>query len=111
MQPNPCQPDPAVGLGDVIADMSRSIHDLQATVEEILNRLRGATKDHYTVDEVAEQTGRAPYTVRTWIREGRLRAVRVDGSGPRGRLLVPREELRKLIADGKGERLSSVTAD
>ena len=65
-------------------------------------------KEMYTTEEAARMTGRAQYTVRTWIRDGRLIATRVSGSGPRGRLLIPRDELRKLIATGRGEGLSGL---
>lgn len=34
---------------------------------------------HLTVEEVAEVVGRAPGTVRTWIREGKLAAYRQQG--------------------------------
>ena len=45
--------------------------------------------------EVAEMTGRSAYTTRRWIAERKIRAVRVQGSGAKGKMLVPREELRK----------------
>ena len=79
--------------------------DLQSAVQEIQAHLAGATKSHYTVEEVAEKTGRAPYTVRSWIKARRIRADRVTGTGPRGRLLVPREELTRLIGLGLGGRI------
>ena len=69
-----------------------AVNEVRETVREIRDRLAGTTKSHYTVEEVAEMTGRAPYTVRTWIKAGRLQAERVDGSGPRGRLLIPHGE-------------------
>src|SRR4051812_741825 len=55
--------------------------------------LEGKRKGHLTVEEVAGLVGRAPYTVRHWITSGRLKATRVAGTGPKGRLLVAREEL------------------
>jgi hypothetical protein len=53
-----------------------------------------------------ERRGRAPYTVRRWLREGRLKRIRMKGEVPgdddalRAPCLVPREELGKLHAKG-----------
>jgi excisionase family DNA binding protein len=71
-------------------------------VDEIRTLLAGRRKSHYTVEEVAEATGRAPYTVRHWISSRRIKAIRVPHTGPRGRLLVPREELERIIGMGLG---------
>jgi hypothetical protein len=78
------------------------IPGLVAAVDEIRRLLSGRHKDHHTVEEFAEIVRRAPYTVRTWIRDGRVRAIRVSGTGPRGRLLIPRSEVEKVITTGLG---------
>jgi excisionase family DNA binding protein len=64
-------------------------------------------KPHLTVEELAELVGRKPYTVRSWITDGKITAIRVSGSGSRGRLLVPRSELNRLIQAGKGSLIPS----
>jgi excisionase family DNA binding protein len=71
-------------------------------VRDILAMLTGARKDYYTVDEVAELTGRTPYTIRRWIAAKRIDATRVEGTGPRGRLLIARDQLDRLIGAGAG---------
>jgi excisionase family DNA binding protein len=71
-------------------------------LDEIRDRLAGAHKPVLTIEEVARLVGRAPFTVRRWVKEGRIRASRVSGSGPRGRLLVGHDEVRKLIDAGLG---------
>ena len=65
-------------------------------MNELVRHARGKAKTLLTVEEVAEEVGRAPYTVRNWIKNGKLTATRVDGTGPRGRLLVRREDLEAL---------------
>jgi excisionase family DNA binding protein len=76
--------------------------EILAGVRDIRETIAGLRKDWYTVGEVSELTGRTAYTVRRWIATGRLRASRVSGTGPKGRLLIGREELQGLIAAGLG---------
>ena len=78
------------GLGRILDEL-RLLRDL----------IEGARKPLLTIDEVARLTGRVPYTIRTWVKAGRLKATRVHGTGPKGRLLVPRAELDRLLAEGR----------
>jgi len=86
----------------VSGDIAVALRELRQVVDELRAQLAGTAKSHFTVEEIARMTGRAAYTVRTWIKQGALRAERVAGTGPRGRLLIPRDEMRRLIAVGKG---------
>jgi excisionase family DNA binding protein len=69
---------------------------------EIRDRLAGHHKPVYTVEEIAGLTGRSPYAIRRWIKEHKIEAIRVSGTGPRGRLLVARDQLQRLVATGMG---------
>jgi excisionase family DNA binding protein len=89
--------DPHGAAGDGPGNILNVLAKIQAGQEEILARLSGTTKSHYRVEEVAEMMGRSAYTVRRWVQERRIDAVRVQGTGPKGRLLIPREELNKLV--------------
>jgi excisionase family DNA binding protein len=94
-------------------DEEASAQFLAATLDKILSKLdaiqevlAGAAKPHYTVAEVARLVGRSAYTVRRWVAENRINASRIADTGPRGRLLIAREEVAKLIAEGKGDRIA-----
>jgi excisionase family DNA binding protein len=91
-------PPGQVTLDEVV----RLLHELKGGLEEVQATLQTRRKSHYTVEEVAEMTGRTAFTVRRWISEHRIRATRISGTGPRGRLLIPREELDLLISAGRG---------
>ena len=80
-----------------LAPVLEALEQISSELRELRARIEGRTKSHYTVAEVAQIVGRAPYTIRTWIREGLLKAERVAGTGPRGRLLIPHAELAKVI--------------
>ena len=58
------------------------------------------TRDWYTTREVADQLGRAHYTVREWARHGRCRAVKKGGRGEFGEWWISREELERLQNEG-----------
>ncbi|MFH5804462.1 helix-turn-helix domain-containing protein [Alienimonas sp. DA493] len=84
-----------------IAAMWAVVHAMDRKLDEVIEFTRGKVKKPLlTVDDVAAEVGRAPYTVRSWINNGRLNATRVSGTGPRGRLLVRREDLDELISAG-----------
>jgi excisionase family DNA binding protein len=99
----------------VVLEIRAAIGDLRSRLDAAIGDLRaeigGRRKSHYSVEEVAELTGRAAYTVRTWIKEGLIVATRVHGTGPRGRLLVPRDELLKLVERGQGTQVPSLVID
>src|SRR5262249_5840784 len=87
-----CTPD---ALAPVLAEILRELREIRGT-------LAGVHKPLLTIEEVADLTGRSPFTVRRWVKQGRIRATRVNGTGPRGRLLVGRDQLERLIAHGVG---------
>jgi excisionase family DNA binding protein len=103
------------GAGGLTAEEVNSllslIPTLVAGVGELRQLLTGHSKPFYTFDEFAELTGRAPYTVRTWVKEGLIEATRVEGTGPRGRLLIPREQLEKLVRTGRAGRVPAAALD
>src|SRR4051794_11890632 len=86
-------------LRSALADL---LSPVWAELEHIREALQTQRKPHYTVAEVAKLTGRTPYTVRRWITDSKIKAIRISGTGPKGRLLISREELDTLIAVGMG---------
>jgi excisionase family DNA binding protein len=103
--------DHVVGHQDSTSQIAGQLALILASIEELGRRMDGRVKSHYTVEEVAELTGRAAYTVRAWVRDGRLAAIRVPGSGPKGRLLVPHDELRRLVTDGRAGQIPALVVD
>src|SRR5262245_45221120 len=86
----------------VVALTVRCLPLLESRLRGLDERLGRRTKSHLTVEEVAEATGRVAYTIRRWIKEGRIKAQRIQDGGPKGRLLIPRGEIERLIAGGLG---------
>jgi excisionase family DNA binding protein len=105
----PRPPEPRAASFDHVVRELREIKDtvsgLARTVGCLREQLGKRTKSHLTVEEVADLTGRAAYTIRRWIKEKRLKAQRIKDGGPKGRLLIPREELEQLIAGGLGSEV------
>src|SRR6266478_5019627 len=85
--------DPALealcGKVDVLESMLTELSGRRFVVlEEKLDGLRDLLsrrrKDSFTVEEIAELTGRSAYTIRRWIALGKLKASRIAEGGPRG---------------------------
>jgi excisionase family DNA binding protein len=92
-------------IEQLFAHFQTNMTKLATRLDEIHELVTGHSKEHLTVAEVAEMTGRSAYTVRRWISDGRLKASRIIDTGERGRLLIHREELHRLIGAGRGANL------
>ena len=98
-------PSSSLTIDQLFTHLQANINRLASRLDEIHELVAGRTKENYTVAESAHMFGRSAYTVRRWITEGKLKASRVIGTGERGRLLINREELQRLIGAGRGENL------
>ena len=85
-------------------DLRGLLEALCVEMRAIRSALDGSRTPLLTVEEVARLVGRHPYTIRSWIKAGRLRATRVAGTGPKGRLLIRCEELDRLVEAGLAGR-------
>jgi hypothetical protein len=99
-QPNQLSTDDGT-VADVLAVLRR----LDTKVESLRSLLGQQRKENYTIGEFAQVVGRSPYTARRWVNEGKVAAIRVQGTGPRGRLLIPRRELDRVIESGRGQKI------
>ena len=111
-QPKPSIPSPpSVSNADRIEEMYGLLIYVKDAIEYVRAQLAAKRKDHYTVPEFGDLVRRSPYTVRRWIAEGRVKAVRVQGTGPKGRLLVPHDQLDALVVAGMGTEIPAAAMD
>lgn len=76
-----------------VEDLRTVLCQIREEIRDIRARLTEKLKEYYTVEEVAQLTGRTPYTVRRWIKGQRIQATRIAGTGPKGRLLISRSSV------------------
>jgi len=84
---------------------------IESEVGEVRQLLGSRLKENYTVEEFAELVGRSTYTVRRWATEGKIRPIRLAQGGPKGRLLIPRVELNRVVASGAGGAVPAAVLD
>jgi excisionase family DNA binding protein len=103
------------GLGGITEERVEQMLQLLPRILANVDEIRGIVGEHHgrflSVEEFAKIVHRAPYTIRNWIKEGRIEAIRVIGTGARGRLLIPRAEIEKTVCAGLGERLQTGISD
>src|SRR5262249_16111603 len=87
------------------------LKDILAAIDDVRKQLARKVKHYFTVDEIADLTGRTPFTVRRWIKEGRITATRVEGNGAKGKLLIARYEIAKLVASGMTTEITDISSD
>jgi excisionase family DNA binding protein len=56
----------------------------------------------YTIHEVARLLGLSYITVWSWIRKGKLKAVKL-GTSPKASVRIPESEVRRLLKEAKGK--------
>lgn len=55
-----------------------------------------------SVEEAAELLALSPWTVRLYIRQGKIRPVRIGR-----RVLIEPQEIRRIVEEGRGQRSSA----
>jgi excisionase family DNA binding protein len=103
--PNSSSAKTSLGQADTPETLTPLLTRILDDLRVIRSMLAGTRKDFYTVEEVAQLTGRTSYTVRRWVTANRIAATRVEGTGPRGRLLIARDQLDRLIGAGMGTEI------
>jgi hypothetical protein len=82
-------------VGELLGRLSR----IEATLEQLLQQK--TVKEWYTTDEAAEILGKAPFTVREWCRNRRIKASKRDcGRGSAKEWIISHEELRRIQNEG-----------
>ena len=77
--------------------------DRLGRIEHLLRQLvdRSVVKSHYTVEEFAVLVKRAPFTVRQWSNEGRIRAAKsMTRSGSCSRWSISHDEYERFQREG-----------
>ena len=88
---------------DLLDELMTAAAESVKTMPKVIKRqIMCKVKTFYTIEEIAELADRSPTTVRRWIAEGDLEAIRVPGTGPREVLNIPGTEVVKLFLGGLG---------
>lgn len=85
-----------------MSDIAKTIDRLADRIESLEKRIEAVVvgrldKEWYTTEEVAVLMDRAPWTVRQWCLQGRVRAKKRSGTD---RWVVSRDEVERLMNNG-----------
>lgn len=85
-----------------MSDIAKNIDRLADRIESLEKRIEAVVvgrldKEWYTTEEVAVLMDRAPWTVRQWCLQGRIRAKKRSGTD---RWVVSRDEVERLMNEG-----------
>lgn len=87
------------GVNTVVAELLDRLTRIEAAIEQLLQQR--TTKEWYTTDEVAQILGKAPFTVREWCRNHRVKAAKRDcGRGNAREWVVSHVELNRVRNEG-----------
>ncbi len=81
-------------------ESAQTLYQLESEIKSSKRPVLGQNQAYFTVKEVAALIERAPCTVRQWIRNGKLPARRLQGTGPNGPFLVSRAAVNRLLDSG-----------
>jgi excisionase family DNA binding protein len=96
-----CRTQPGSAQRDESRDeVAVALHNIFRILSQIQASVAGKQKPWLTANEVAQYTGRTAFTIRRWISNGLIEAKRLPGTGQRGRLLIARDELTRLLSNG-----------
>ena len=104
----PVGSDDMIRLRQALASLTEEVHCLRQELRASLAP-QWKPKPSYTVAEVAQRLGRSAYTIRRWIKEGKLDAIKLNGGGPKDRYLIEHREVQELLLDG-GTRLRTLVS-
>ncbi len=97
--------------------LRRALEDLSREVAGLRMDLRASlapkhkSKPFYTVRELATELGRSPYTIRRWIREGKIDALKLNSGGPRDRYLIDYSQVQEMLMNASASEKLAVNRE
>jgi hypothetical protein len=88
---------------DVLDRIEAAVKGIHVGVEQLLRQevARQVKKDWYDTHEFAALTGKKPFAIRMWCREGRIRArKKLSGRGPHQEWAISHQELERFRKEG-----------
>jgi hypothetical protein len=92
--------DPAYDdVSTLVAELLGRLTRIEAAIEQLVHQK--TAKEWYTTDEIAEILDKAPFTVREWCRNRRVKAAKRDcGRGNAREWVVSHAELTRVRNEG-----------